>query len=307
MKTEKTIVIADDDSDLVKALSKRCENLGLRVRTAFDALDALNIIHESEPDLICLDVTMPCGDGLSVMQMLASDEYFRSKPVIIMTGNANEETIRRCHSHRAYYVEKCADVWPRIEPLICELLEINGQQSDGKPNPGIERVERQADLPPSNILVDTVFEMLGADPHFLDLKAQSAAEDEESPWVLCIDDDADFSYPLKVRLERYGIAVVRAFEGMEGVRFACTRPADVILLDYEMPNGQGDYVLRRLKDNPLTKDIPVIMITGRKDRMLERRILNMGAAKFMNKPPVFDELLDELRKHIDILPRPIPS
>lgn len=121
---KRTIVIADDDRDLVKALRKRCEAIGLHVRTAFNALDALNLIHESEPDLICLDVNMPCGNGLSVLEMLANDDYLCKTPVIIMTGDANHETIRRCHTCCAYYVEKCSDVWPRIEPLIEELLNL---------------------------------------------------------------------------------------------------------------------------------------------------------------------------------------
>ena len=91
---------------------------------------------------------------------------------------------------------------------------------------------------------------------------------------------------------------------MEGYRFAFARPADLILLDFEMPNGQGDYILGKLKGNPITKDIPVIVITGRKDRALQRKMMSMGAAGFMHKPPDFKELLKELRKHIDVLPQP---
>ena len=106
---------------------------------------------------------------------------------------------------------------------------------------------------------------------------------------------------LKLRLEAHGVAVVRAFDGTSGLRFAFSRPADVIILDYEMPNGRGDYIVQRLKDNPVTNGIPVIVITGRGDRLLERRLLAMGAAKFMNKPPDFCELFTELGKHIPIL------
>lgn len=130
--------------------------------------------------------------------------------------------------------------------------------------------------------------------------------DQEPPWVLCIDDDPDYSNALKLRLERHGVAVIRAYDGMEGYRSVFTQPADVILLDYEMQNGRGDYILGRLKDNSVTKDIPVVVVTGHNDRMLERKMLNLGAARFMTKPPAMEELLDELRRHIDVLPRPVP-
>lgn len=347
MMNEMTIVIADDDSDLVNALRKRCEKIGLHVRTAFDALDALNVIHESEPDLICLDVNMPCGNGLSVLEMIASDEYLRSTPVIILTGESNEETIRRCHLYCAYYVEKCSDIWPRIEPILRELLGRSDAMGDrarclagtsvshrlaaAKPrddnsssgplsalsfgstaqpeitheipmarNEAEQSMTMQFETTTASdgqAIVDIASQLLSGGETFGDGAA-------ELPWVHCIDDDADYSNALKLRLERYGIAVVRAFEGMEGYRSAFTRPADVILLDYEMSNGRGDYILSRLKDNSVTKDIPVIVITGRKDRTLERKMLNLGAATFMHKPLEFESLLGELRKYIDVLSRP---
>lgn len=117
----KSIVIADDDEDLVQILSRRCEARGMRVRSAHDALGALNLIHEARPDLICLDVNMPAGNGLCVLEMLTADRDLFDVPVIVMSGDASEETIRRCHRHCAYYVQKCADVWPRIEPIVQEL------------------------------------------------------------------------------------------------------------------------------------------------------------------------------------------
>ena len=118
--------------------------------------------------------------------------------------------------------------------------------------------------------------------------------------MLCIDDDADFSEALACRLEAHGVAVVRACNGLEGYRLAFTHPASAILLDYNMPNGQGDYVLCRLKDNPVTKDIPVIIVTGNKDRRLEQRMMTFEACGFRTNLR-FDLLRQTLAQHIDIL------
>ena len=130
-----------------------------------------------------------------------------------------------------------------------------------------------------------------------------AAAETEPPRVLCIDDDPSFSLALKLRLESHGIAVIRAFDGMEGFRRAFSRDTDVILLDCVLPNGQGDYILRRLKDNPVTKPLPVIAITGHKNREMQRRMIALGADSFMYKPLEFSELLSELGRHISVLPR----
>jgi CheY-like chemotaxis protein len=128
---------------------------------------------------------------------------------------------------------------------------------------------------------------------------------QDVPWILCIDDDTDFSDALRLRLENHGVAVARAFNGMDGYRLAFTSPASAILLDYHMPNGRGDYILGRLKDNPVTKNIPVLMITGTQDRVLQRRMMAMGAADFLVKPLDFEDLRGRLASYIDILvPRP---
>jgi DNA-binding response OmpR family regulator len=116
------ILIADDDRNLVDALAVRCRMLGLVVRTAHDSRTALNIIFEERPDVACLDVNMPCGNGLCVCEMLASDPRFVSLPVIVLTGNTDQDTVRRCHNLCAYYVPKCVDIWSRIGPLLQELL-----------------------------------------------------------------------------------------------------------------------------------------------------------------------------------------
>jgi len=127
--TPRKILIADDDRDLVNVLAIRSRELGLAVMTAHDARTALNMIAEFRPDVACLDVAMPAGNGLSVCEMLANDEQFISLPVIILTGNTDEETVRRCHLLRAYYVPKCADLWSRLEPLLIEFLGLSAAGS----------------------------------------------------------------------------------------------------------------------------------------------------------------------------------
>lgn len=326
---KKTILIAEDDRELGELLAARCRRLGLEAIAVRTATDALSVVECHRPDLVCLDVNMPAGNGLSVCEMMASDDRWSEIPVIILTGRTDPETVLRCHRLCAYYVLKCPDVWSRVEPLLYELLEL--EPCPEEPNEALPmtipmRRKPSASTTPvaSNLMsaasdpmsVDTIFELLGAAPNLFDPSAfkadesrtNEAVEDTEDavPWVLHIEDDADLSDSLKTRLESHGIAVVRAFNGMEGYRTAFTRPADAIILDVEMPNGQGDYILRRLKENPVTGSIPVIILTGRKDRALERKMMNLGAEKYLTKPLEFRDLLTELRRHIDVLQTPAP-
>jgi CheY-like chemotaxis protein len=320
--------VADDDADLVEMLCSRIESLGCSAVGVNSSLDAVNAIHRSKPEMVILDVNMPTGSGLGVCEMMATDESLRTVPVIILTGCSDEETIRRCHDMLVFYVQKGADVWSRIEPLVREFLHLDDaptslefppSDQDAQLEPMQSQttyMEQAQDAPcetdlvstssessaissaEESTLVDAVFAMLGAADDQAANSAEPPHEVVEAPWILSIDDDFDFTDTLKIRLDEYGIAVARAANGMAGYRMAFTTRAQAILLDYQMPNGQGDYILNRLKDNPITRDIPVIMITGVRDHVLERRVMAMGAAAFMQKPVNFERLREELGKYI---------
>jgi DNA-binding response OmpR family regulator len=165
-------------------------------------------------------------------------------------------------------------------------------------------------MPPKNSLLDHLLELLAPTPTVITPNPADAASQIPEPiipWVLCIDDDADYSRALKLRLESHGVAVVRAFDGVTGVRSAFANSASAIILDYHLPQAQGDYVLGRLKETALTRQIPVIVVTGTKDRAIERKMLNLGAEVVLTKPVEFVNLRRELAKHINILREAAPG
>ncbi len=313
MTNQKRILIADDDADMRNVIASRCREMGLNAVTANDAASALKVVEETRPDLIFLDVSMPRGNGLAVCELIAGNEALSSIPVIIMTGKKDKETVQRCHDLCAYYVPKDQDIWSHLEPLIIELLDL---EKSPKMNTAHDAGERTPDTGNERCdpILDAIFSALGEnnvgedDKPLDDFSPQAAApvvrhgapapKGDNKPWILHVDDDKDLSNALKARLEVYGISVVQACDGMEGVRHAFNRPADAIILDYHMPHGNGEYVLSRLKQCRATKNIPIIVLTGRRDQGLEQQMLSLGADCFFRKPIRFDALLDELRKII---------
>jgi DNA-binding response OmpR family regulator len=290
-KKKPCVVIADDDVNLVHALTIRCKSLGLEVHSAHDASAAWHQVEEFTPDVVVLDVEMPAGSGLCVSEMMSNHEKFKATPVVMLTGHTDHLTVRRCHQLMAYYVTKCDNVWERLEPLLRELLA-----ESELPIPFQQRIDvgGQTASQPSISLLDAVFAALGEG----DEESPSHSEAIRVPWVLSIDDDSALADGLGLRLKEYGVELLRAAEGMEGYRRAFTSPADVILLDYELPNGNGDYVLGRLKDNPVTNEIPVIVLTGRRDKTIERKMYSLGAVSFMTKPYCWPNLWQEIRRYL---------
>lgn len=155
-------------------------------------------------------------------------------------------------------------------------------------------------IQPSAEVMDTVFGILEVE-QFESLFCEPELTDEatsEQPWVLSIDDDDNVALALEIRMERLGVQFIRSATGMEGYRTAFMQAPRAILLDYEMPNGNGDYVLRRLKESPATAQIPVICLTGRHENTIERKMRALGADDFFTKPFNWNELWGSLSRFI---------
>jgi DNA-binding response OmpR family regulator len=67
-----------------------------------------------------------------------------------------------------------------------------------------------------------------------------------------------------------------------------------------MPDGEGNYIFGRFKSHPLTKDIPILVLTGQENPGLRRLMLSLGADAYLQKPVDLGELLSHLRRHIDL-------
>jgi DNA-binding response OmpR family regulator len=83
---EKKILIVDDERDFVRILSANLKARGYNTVTASDAVGAITVAQKERPDLIILDVSMPGGDGLTVLKRLGASDHTSLIPVIVVTG-----------------------------------------------------------------------------------------------------------------------------------------------------------------------------------------------------------------------------
>jgi DNA-binding response OmpR family regulator len=82
-----TVLVADDDADIVRFVEVNLRLEGLRVVTAGDGAEALAKALELQPDLVLLDVLMPGIDGYDVCARLRADDRGAGIPVILLTAN----------------------------------------------------------------------------------------------------------------------------------------------------------------------------------------------------------------------------
>lgn len=86
------ILIVDDEKDWVRMLSTRLQHEGYQVEVAFDAIQAVTQTIDLKPDLLLLDIIMPAGSGIGVLENLRENVKAFNIPVIVLTGISNKQT-----------------------------------------------------------------------------------------------------------------------------------------------------------------------------------------------------------------------
>lgn len=121
--------------------------------------------------------------------------------------------------------------------------------------------------------------------------------------ILVVDDEQDVREVVKTTLEENGYQVLEATNGVEAYAAAAdaavAEKPDLIVLDLMLPQLNGFQVLEKLKENPQTSYIPVVILTARGQSQDESRALASGATDYMTKPWSADELADRVRIALD--------
>lgn len=124
---------------------------------------------------------------------------------------------------------------------------------------------------------------------------QTAQEKQPLQKVLVIDDEENIIEFVKLGLRYEGFQVESASDGEQGITAAQRINPELIILDVMMPGIDGIEVCNRLRTNPTTRDIPILMLTA-KDEVRDRISgLDAGADDYLTKPFDFDELLARMR------------
>lgn len=113
--------------------------------------------------------------------------------------------------------------------------------------------------------------------------------------ILVIEDENDIRQLLRFNLEREGFAVLEAADGLGGLHMATSELPDLVVLDLMLPGMDGCDVCRRLKAQPVTAAIPVLMLTARGEEVDRIVGLTLGADDYVVKPFSVRELVLRIR------------
>ena len=117
--------------------------------------------------------------------------------------------------------------------------------------------------------------------------------------ILIVDDSATIVALMRKMLRQDGYTTLEASDAETGVELARTERPDLVFLDIVLPGMNGFAALRHLRRDPVTRDIPIIMISGNEHATEQFYAQRIGADDFMKKPFSRSEVFARIEKLMD--------
>ena len=127
------------------------------------------------------------------------------------------------------------------------------------------------------------------------MAAQDATPDKPSARVLVVEDDQHIRDLVVLHLRLEGLEPVSAADGAEGLRLARSEPFDLMILDIMLPSLDGITVTRAIRREPHLKDVPILMLTARREESDKVDGLESGADDYLTKPFGIREFIARVR------------
>lgn len=113
--------------------------------------------------------------------------------------------------------------------------------------------------------------------------------------VLIVDDEQDIAELLSYNLEKEGFSTIKAYDGVSVFNIIMTKKPDLIILDLMLPGMNGLDICKKVRANPATADLPIIMLTAKGDELDKIIGLEIGADDYITKPFSVKELVARVR------------
>ena len=115
--------------------------------------------------------------------------------------------------------------------------------------------------------------------------------------ILIIDDEKNILFTLEIFLKKEKFKVLKATNGIDGLKTAQEENPDLILLDIILPGLDGYLVCEALKQNVKTRDIPVVFISAKSQDKDIRKAVEVGATDYIVKPFTYKKIKKIINKY----------
>lgn len=246
-ENERTLLLIDDNKIHNEALREFAEEIVDRCLVATTAKEAFETLKTVTFSCIVLDLTLPDATGQDVLKKLSADPKLAGIPVIIYSGRSlTNNQKEELLIHASYVITKNVGSHSRLMSHIAELVRPSGKAEIGN----------------------------------------SSVTSSSQKSVLVVDDDDQSYFSISSLLKSLGRKVQRAENGRKGLRLLQSHKDEIglVLLDLMMPEMDGFEAIKKIRQDPDMKDLPVFIITAKAMKGDREECLKHGATDYISKP-----------------------
>ena len=260
------VLIVEENPKHAQALSYYLSSYQVQSSIAKSIPESIQALQNKDVNCVILDMGLPETRTYDNLEQIKSTPGFENIPIIIFTGKSFSRTEeQRIKQYADSIVIKTAHSYQRILDEVSLFLHIMDQQQKNKPTNGLER--------------------LGSLDEVLKNKT-----------VLLADDDVRNIFSLTKILEQHKMKIIPAIDGKEALEKMNAHPdVDIVLMDMMMPEMDGFESIRKIRQTPAFKNIPIIAITAKAMKGDREKCIQAGASDYISKPVDMDQLISLLR------------
>ncbi len=264
-RTRELLVVEDDPAEQM-SIAALVGGDDINITTADSGERALELLRSRRFDCVILDLKLPDISGFDLLSEIQLDGKMREVPIVVFTG-------------REITVEEEAELRRRAKSIVLK---------------GVQSPERLLDE--TALFLHRVIANLPQNKQRMIEKLHESDEPLRDRKVLVVDDDVRNIFALNSLLERHGMNVITATNGQDAIQLLDEHPdVALILTDVMMPEMDGYETMRRIREIPAFRSLPIIALTAKAMRGDREKCLQAGASDYVAKPVNTEQLLALVR------------
>jgi len=261
----KNILIIEDDKFLGDVLLERFNKEGFKTILSRDGREGLGLIKKLKPNLVLLDIILPTLNGYEILEAKTKDSEIKDIPVIIISNSGQPVELSR------------------VLDLGVKDYFVKAQFS---PDEVMAKVKDfMSDSPVSNLDTTTLQKSNKTTNHLTGKK------------IMWIEDDAFLGDIITRKLSAENAHLVYSKDAEDALPKVESEMPDVIVMDILLPGMSGFELLEKIKANPKTKNIPVVLLSNLSQQGDIEKGKSLGAELFLVKAAMkLDDIMFEIKK-----------
>jgi CheY-like chemotaxis protein len=260
------VLIIEENPKHAQALSYYLTSFQVQSSITRTVPESIEALKKDGIHCVILDMGLPEIRNYDRLESIKSTPGFENIPIIVFTGkNFSRTEEQRIRQFADSIVIKTAHSYQRILDEVSLFLHIVDQRLKNKPDSG-------------------------------SLKLGSLDEVLKNKTVLMADDDVRNIFSLTKILENHKMKILPAVDGNEALAAIQANPqVDIVLMDMMMPEMDGFDTIRKIREIPSFKKLPIIAITAKAMSGDREKCIKAGASDYISKPVDIDQLISLLR------------